>query len=574
MTQIVVGLLLVATGALVGIAVDRARLRRWIRSQYAELTNRPDNSTGGTTGNTTGASTSELTGNTKGTTTAGTTGASTSELTGNTKSATTSKLTDNTTGASTSELTGNTKSATTAGTTGASTSELTGNTKSATTAGTTGASTGELTGNTKGATTAGTTGASTGELTGNTKGATTAGTTGASTSELTGNTKGATTGGTTGEWTGGTTSGRPSSLRQAVQAANRRAAHAEQEHAAVVTCMARVESSLEILRTGFVVCDSEGTIVVCNQTATTLLQARHGEALVAQLIKDLLEKARNGEQAMTTIELRSEPRRSYEVEARPVERSGQMLGAVALVRDITEQHHNAAVRRDFVANVSHELKTPIGALSLLAESLTTDPDPEVKARLTGRIQIEIQRVANTIDDLLMLASLEGQSEPTDELIKIGTVIDGALERISETARQRDIELRVNLEEPSQAVRGSRVELESALFNLLDNAVKFSEPDSPVGVSVTRDKQRLLISITDQGIGIPADERSRIFERFYRVDRARSRHTGGTGLGLSIVRHVAVRHGGEVSVTSREGYGTSFTICLPLAAEQQASDQEP
>ena len=217
-----------------------------------------------------------------------------------------------------------------------------------------------------------------------------------------------------------------------------------------------------------------------------------------------------------------------------------------------------------MANVSHELKTPIGALSLLADSLSADPEPEVAARLAGRMQIEIQRVANTIDDLLTLAMLEDDSSRPEEPVEIDAVVAGALDRISETADQQGVEVVVAGHGPVEPVLGSRLHLESALFNLLDNAVKFSEPGGQVEVRVSADQQALTICVSDQGIGIPAAERSRIFERFYRVDRARSRHTGGTGLGLSIVRHVAINHGGEVSVTSREGYGAQFTITLPLA----------
>ena len=143
------------------------------------------------------------------------------------------------------------------------------------------------------------------------------------------------------------------------------------------------------------------------------------------------------------------------------------------------------------------------------------------------------------------------------------MVTAAVDRISETAEQRDIEVIVSNQEGLEPFRGSRIHLESALFNLLDNAVKFSEPGGRVDVVVETHDRDLRVSVADEGIGIPVAERSRIFERFYRVDRARSRHTGGTGLGLSIVRHVALNHGGDVNVTSREGYGSQFTITLPL-----------
>ena len=357
--------------------------------------------------------------------------------------------------------------------------------------------------------------------------------------------------------------GRRLSVRRFVEVAQKHRDHAEAHRLSAQTEAQRLESSLDGLRSGLVLCDASGQVVAHNAAADIFLQARHGEALVSRVIKDLLEKARAGERATTTVELHTEPRRSYEVEALPVERRGEMLGAVALVRDMTEHQRIEAVRRDFVANVSHELKTPIGALSLLADSLTADPEPRVASRLAGRMQVEIQRVDNTIDDLLTLAMLEDDSSRGDERVDIDAVVAAAIDRISETAEQRDIKVIVSDHAGVEPFQGSRLHLESALFNLLDNAVKFSEPGGRVDIGVKTDDQILKLSVTDEGIGIPAAARSRIFERFYRVDRARSRNTGGTGLGLSIVRHVALNHGGDVSVTSREGYGSQFTVTLPL-----------
>ena len=353
------------------------------------------------------------------------------------------------------------------------------------------------------------------------------------------------------------------SAQRFVEAAQRRQELAEAARDTADTSARRLEASLDGLQAGLVLCDPGGRVVARNAAAEAFLQARHGEALVSRVIKDLLERARAGERVTTTVELHTEPRRSYEVEALPVERQGETLGAVALVRDTTEHHRIESVRRDFVANVSHELKTPIGALSLLADSLAADPEPEVAARLAGRMQVEILRVDNTIDDLLTLAMLEDGAGRGDETVEIDAVVTAAVDRISETAEQRDIEVIVSNQEGLEPFRGSRIHLESALFNLLDNAVKFSEPGGRVDVVVETHDRDLRVSVADEGIGIPVAERSRIFERFYRVDRARSRHTGGTGLGLSIVRHVALNHGGDVNVTSREGYGSQFTITLPL-----------
>jgi len=358
-------------------------------------------------------------------------------------------------------------------------------------------------------------------------------------------------------------SGRRHSARHVIEDAERRLESAEAGQLSAETAASRVEASLDALQAGLVLCDRDGRVVAHNTAATQFLQARHGEALVTRVIKEQLEQARSGEQVTTKVELHTEPRRSYEVKAGPVERGGEMLGAVALVHDITEHDRIESVRRDFVANVSHELKTPIGALSLLADSLAADTEPDVATRLAGRMQIEIQRVANTIDDLLTLAMLEDESGRPDERVDIGAVVAAAGDRISETAEQRDVKVVVSIPADLAPMRGSRLHLESAVFNLLDNAIKFSNPSERVDVQVETDRDTLTLSVTDEGIGIPAAEQSRIFERFYRVDRARSRSTGGTGLGLSIVRHVALNHGGDVSVTSREGLGAQFTLTLPL-----------
>ena len=353
------------------------------------------------------------------------------------------------------------------------------------------------------------------------------------------------------------------SARHVLEDAGRRLEQAETDQLSAEATAERVEASLDALRAGLVLCDRDGRVVARNTAATQFLQARHGEALVAPVIKDLLEQARSGELVTTRVELHAEPRRSYEVRAGPVEREGEMLGAVALVHDITEHDRIESMRRDFVANVSHELKTPIGALSLLADSLAAGSEPEVAARLADRMQIEIQRVANTIDDLLTLATLEDERGRPDDQVDIGAVLATAADRISETAEQRDVKVVVSMPTDLAPLRGSRLHLESAVFNLLDNAVKFSYPGGRVDLEVEIDGHTLILSVADEGIGIPATEQSRIFERFYRIDRTRSRSTGGTGLGLSIVRHTALTHGGDVSVASREGFGARFTLELPL-----------
>ena len=242
----------------------------------------------------------------------------------------------------------------------------------------------------------------------------------------------------------------------------------------------------------------------------------------------------------------------------------EIIGAVAVVDDISQRRRLEDVRRDFVANVSHELKTPVGALSLLAETLDGEDDPEIVGRLSARVAAEADRLGRIIDDLLDLSRIEANESPVQEDVALQRILQEAIDPLRAVAHSHDIEIQVVKAAPTLAIPGDRRDLVSAVGNLVDNAVKYSEPGSRVTVDVSWGRQWIDISVSDQGIGIPSRDLERIFERFYRVDRARSRSTGGTGLGLAIVRHVAVNHGGSVSVRSVEGEGSTFTLRLPVA----------
>lgn len=331
--------------------------------------------------------------------------------------------------------------------------------------------------------------------------------------------------------------------------------------------MRRLTSSLEELCIGVIVCDLRGRAMFRNSAADVFVSARHGEALVADALEDLLERALAGSGGTIVVEVRGEPSRAYEVAASPIEDSGELLGAVALVEDITELHRVHVMRRDFVANVSHELKTPIGALSLLADSLSAassaDSDSEAFDSLVGRIRLEARRASDIIDSLLALSRIEAGQQRLDEAVDVGLVVGESLGLIAEAAARRGV--RLSAQDAAGApllVLGSRVQLVSALSNLLDNAVKFTDPGGWVEVAATRADGSVVVAVRDNGVGIPVNEQPRIFERFYRVDRSRGRSSGGTGLGLSIVQHVVLNHGGDVTVESREGRGAAFTISLP------------
>ena len=460
----------------------------------------------------------------------------------------------------------------------------------------------------------------------------------------------------------------------------------------------RLRRSLDTLTQGVVLCDENGTVIYRNGRANALMVSRHGDALAAQAVTDVLEDAWHEGSAERTLDLYGPPRRTLQVRARQIDDGRRPLGVIALIEDVSERRRLEEIRRDFVANVSHELKTPMGALGLLAETLVSEPDPDVAQRLAGRIHNEAFRVSRIIDDLLDLSRIESEEAPPREPVLVNLVMADAIERVRATADQRGIEIVLHEPSPPVAVMGDRRQLVSAMHALLENAITYSydnskvvvtgvvqhfnpnlshpsvvgevegggerdeasdpttgefpivgagpAPDgadgerrtpprtrpppgtratvqpvfvpeildqySPLGQSAPgasaatgttaptmpgppvvtaegdaagtgpadsaaatspnwriEERDNVRLSVQDHGVGIPARDLDRIFERFYRVDHGRSRDTGGTGLGLSIVRHVANNHQGWVDVESREGEGSTFTLVLPIQAERLA-----
>jgi len=234
---------------------------------------------------------------------------------------------------------------------------------------------------------------------------------------------------------------------------------------------------------------------------------------------------------------------------------------LAVIDSIAEERRIDAIRRDFVANVSHELKTPVGAMSLLAETLVGETEPADRERLSGMLQREAKRVEDIIDDLLELTRLE-EGESETEKVKVAKIVSKAIDKVRTFADGMRVQIAVTGDAGDERVEVDRRAVVRALTNLIDNAVRYSEADQQVTVSVEVLESTVAISVKDDGVGIPRAELERVFERFYRVDRARSRETGGTGLGLAIVRHVAENHGGRVLVESKPGEGSTFTIELP------------
>jgi len=255
-------------------------------------------------------------------------------------------------------------------------------------------------------------------------------------------------------------------------------------------------------------------------------------------------------------------KREFEVSVSPLNEEGMVL---VLISDQSEARRIDAVRRDFVANVSHELKTPIGALGLLSEAILGAKDqPDAVVKFASRMQIEAKRLTDLVQEIIDLSRLQS-SDPLQKAfdVEASDLVREAVAQAALSAESRKITVEIGEIEDATVI-GDRDQLIMAVLNLVENAINYSPENTKVSVVVKVKQELLEISVTDQGIGIAEGELARVFERFYRVDPARSRMTGGTGLGLSIVKHVALNHGGDIKVWSKEGVGSTFTLQLPIA----------
>ena len=337
---------------------------------------------------------------------------------------------------------------------------------------------------------------------------------------------------------------------------------------------AGIASVLSVLSSSAVVLDSEDRVLRASSAARVFGLVKGDQLLVGELLALARQVRRDGEIREGEIEVtdhkHGDRSTSFAVRVAPL---GAPLGAsdgggglvLVLAEDQTESRRVEEVRRDFVANVSHELKTPVGALALLAETVEdAADDPEAVRRFAGRMRYEASRLTSLVQDLITLSRIQAaEPVPDPAPVKLDAVVAEALDRCRMKAGARGIEL-VETTDSGLVVLGDEDLLVTALRNLLDNAVDYSPEHTRVLVTTTRASDYTAeISVADQGIGIPERDRERIFERFYRVDPARSRATGGTGLGLAIVKHVTVAHGGNVTVWSKVGAGSTFTLRLPL-----------
>jgi two-component system, OmpR family, sensor histidine kinase SenX3 len=350
-------------------------------------------------------------------------------------------------------------------------------------------------------------------------------------------------------------------LLERLAEAERRSAELDERAEQAAAEVARLRGAIEALPHAVVVCDQAGAVVLRNRRSLDVEGGRHAAALVDRAIEEVVAAGGGVRPATQTLELHGPPPRTLQVTGTPMGRGDRPLGTVVLVDDVSELRRLEAMRRDFVANVSHELRTPVGAMGVLAETLADERDPDVMRRLAGRITAEAERAGRLIDGLLDLSRIEAGGVVRSRL-EIGAVVAAAAERMAPLAQQLGVEVVVPGTPEGATLDGDEHQLVSAVANLLENAVKYSESGSSVEVRTSASPGWVEVIVADHGVGIPAKDLERVFERFYRVDQARSRDTGGTGLGLSIVRHVTTNHGGEIVVESEEGIGSVFTLRLP------------
>ena len=338
----------------------------------------------------------------------------------------------------------------------------------------------------------------------------------------------------------------------------------------------RREAILTSMTEGVLAVDKDLRVIFCNDSFARAV----GAALPLKARVPLYDLARDPaltemlNQALTTREplkqtivLTAADGRVFEVHAAPLAEPGRE-GAIAILHDITDLERLERVRKDFVANVSHELRTPLTAIRGYAETLLDGAleDPAQNRKFLEIILAHALRLNNIASDLLVLSELEsGRNQPEPQRISILAVAEAALRTVEVEASLREVTLERGAMEDCE-ILGSKVRLEQALINLLDNAIKFNRAEGHARVEIgPLGTDKVFITVTDDGAGIPSEDLSRIFERFYRVDKARSREVGGTGLGLSIVKHVVERMNGAVKVESQLGKGSTFTLVFPAAS---------
>lgn len=325
--------------------------------------------------------------------------------------------------------------------------------------------------------------------------------------------------------------------------------------------MREFSAMTENMSEGFLLIDLRGHVLTENHSASMLLPT-DADNIAKCSQRELCQAAQQALTGQRCERLLQQGERTLSVIASPVLESGQVTGAVVLTLDVTEREQREKLRREFSANVSHELKTPLTSISGFAELMSQGLVPTDKVReFSLDIQKECTRLTNLVEDIIDLSRLEeGGGDMTWEDIDLYTLCDDVLQSLEPVAKRQTVTLRLAGE--SLRVRGVYQVLREMIYNLCDNAIKYNRSGGSVTVTVARRAGRASVAVADTGIGIPYEDQSRVFERFYRVDKSHSRAIGGTGLGLSIVKHAAALHGAEIKLQSQPEDGTVITVLFP------------
>ncbi len=325
--------------------------------------------------------------------------------------------------------------------------------------------------------------------------------------------------------------------------------------------MREFSAMTENMSEGFLLIDLRGHVLTENHSASMLLPT-DADNIAKCSQRELCQAAQQALTGQRCERLLQQGERTLSVIASPVLESGQVTGAVVLTLDVTEREQREKLRREFSANVSHELKTPLTSISGFAELMSQGLVPPDKVReFSMDIQKECTRLTNLVEDIIDLSRLEeGGGDMTWEDIDLYTLCDDVLQSLEPVAKRQTVTLRLAGE--SLQVRGVYQVLREMIYNLCDNAIKYNRSGGSVTVTVARSAGRASVTVADTGIGIPYEDQSRVFERFYRVDKSHSRAIGGTGLGLSIVKHAAALHGAEIKLQSQPEDGTVITVLFP------------
>ncbi|MEC8334807.1 MAG: HAMP domain-containing sensor histidine kinase [Actinomycetota bacterium] len=339
-------------------------------------------------------------------------------------------------------------------------------------------------------------------------------------------------------------------------------------------------AALDSLNYGIAIYGQDDQLIHTNPYASSLLSGVHSGALIADAIDELFQ-TRDGQEVIDQeldVFDNSHPssvthsrKKTFYIILRELSIEGNQIGSVVTIEDISEQERLESVRRDFISNISHELKTPIGAIALLTETLLGEPDTDLVQKFAPNILQETERLSETIDDLLSLSRIEHGSTDSFNQIDILKCIEQAIDRVNIFAKQNEVTVLTSFPPAPVHLFGDELQLISAFYNILENSVKYKRINQGnVHLTVQQLDDFIEVKISDNGIGIPTKDLDRIFERFYCVDRS---HSGsGVGLGLAIVRHVIVNHEGVIRIESTEGVGTTFFIQFPINSVEPKSEK--